>query len=157
MASSAHAKGIAPTSASCDAHAKSSPAWQACIANARTTASDKELFYAGYWLAKSGRYSEALAYLNNAQVKDARVLTYIGYATRKLGRVDDAMDYYAQALDLNPDYTVARSYLGEAHLVRGERVKAGHELNEIANRCGTSCAEYKDLALAIARFDAKRG
>ena len=112
-----------------------------------------EAFYAGYWLAKSGRYDEALRYLSMASPQDPRVLTYIGYATRKLGRVDDALGYYDRALALNPNYAVARAYLGDAYLTQGAPLKARGQLAEIANRCGTSCAEYAELAAHIADYD----
>ncbi len=97
---------------------------------------ENELFYAGYWLAKSGKYEEALAYLALANASDERVQTYIGYATRKLGKVDAALPHYAKALEINPNYTVARAYLGEAYLSRGDAARAKVELQEIASRCG---------------------
>jgi hypothetical protein len=81
-------KDAGPVQASCDGHAKGSAGWQACVGAARADMSDDELFYAGYWLAKSGRYADALIYLNLTRVKDERVLTYIGFATRKQGDVD---------------------------------------------------------------------
>ena len=96
------------------------PAWRDCVGRAAGAASDAELFYAGYWLAKSGDYAAALEYLRRAQAPDARILTYIGFATRKLGDTDSALGYYARALAKNPDYNVARAYLGEAFLTKGE-------------------------------------
>lgn len=140
----------------CDAYDKSSPAFTACVGVAAAALPDTELFYAGYWLAKSGRYAEALTYLNLARNKDERVLTYIGFATRKLGDVSGAMPYYAAALDKNPNFAVARAYLGEAHLSRGEPAKARAELKEIEARCGLSCAEYADLAAHIADYERER-
>lgn len=139
----------------CDARGKGTPAWTACVGGASAAMADEELFYAGYWLAKSGRYEDALRYLNLARHKDERVLTYIGFATRKLGRVDEALPLYRKALEINPDYVVARAYLGEAHLTRGEPAKARGELAEIARRCGTSCPAYVDLTNHIANYDAR--
>ncbi len=101
---------------------------------------DNELFYAGYWLAKSGQYEQALGYLTKAQQKDERILTYMGYATRKLGDVEAALPLYMKALSLNPNYSVARAYMGEAFLTKGQPDKAKAELAEIAQRCGTTCA-----------------
>jgi tetratricopeptide (TPR) repeat protein len=148
-------KDVGPTGA-CDGHDKASPAFTACIGVAAAAMPDTELFYAGYWLAKSGRYAEALAYLNLARDKDERVLTYIGFATRKLGDVAGALPFYAAALDKNPDFVVARAYLGEAHLTRGEPSKARAELTEIERRCGVSCAAYADLAAQIAAHERGR-
>ncbi len=114
--------------------------------------SDDDLFYAGYWLARKGEYSLALHYLNQAQdLADPRIQTYIGFATRKLGDWDQAMVHYSRALAANPNYTIARAYLGEALLQRGEKGKAIEQLDEIAARCGVTCDEYKELADALAK------
>jgi tetratricopeptide (TPR) repeat protein len=143
-----------PASATCDRFGKETAAWLDCAGAAKAQMPDQELFYAGYWLAKSGRYQEALTYLTRARTKDEKILTYIGFATRKLGDVDKAMPFYAEALKLNPGYSVARAYLGEAHLTRGEPEKAASELEEIEWRCGRTCAEYADLASRIAEYRA---
>jgi tetratricopeptide (TPR) repeat protein len=119
---------------------------------------DEELFRAGYWLARDGHYAEAIDFLSHARSdSDPRILTYLGFANRKLGNVDVAMGFYARALAADPNYTIARAYLGEALLLQGERAKAEGELAEIAARCGPGCEEYKELADAIARHDAPKG
>jgi tetratricopeptide (TPR) repeat protein len=145
-----------PASA-CDAHAKSSVAWSACVEQAKAGTSSADLFYAGYWLARTGKYQEALGYLTLANHADPRVVTYIGFATRKLGDVDAALPFYRQALELNPNYSVARAYMGEAFLQKREPAKAKAELAEIATRCGTGCAEYLDLAQHIADYEKAAG
>lgn len=144
-----------PASAACDGLAKGTAAWSACVGQASVAMADEELFYAGYWLAKNGAYEQALGYLTLARHKDERVLTYIGYATRKLGRVDEALPLYRQALSVNPDYVVARAYMGEAFLTKGEPDKARAELAEIARRCGTACPAYVDLDGHIQAYVAK--
>lgn len=143
-----------PASAGCDRFETASAAWASCVGAASAAMPSNEAFYAGYWLAKTGRYEEALRYLSLASAHDERVLTYIGYATRKLGDVAAALPYYRQALALNPNYAVARAYLGDAYLSQGVPQKARDELAEIGRRCGTSCAEYAQLASHIADFDA---
>jgi tetratricopeptide (TPR) repeat protein len=148
-------KDTGPASAACDAHAKGTAAWSACVGAASAKMGDQELFYAGYWLAKNGQYEKALGYLTLAK-KDERVLTYIGYATRKLGHVDKALPIYRQALAVNPDYVVARAYMGEAFLTKGEPEKARAELAEIAQRCGANCPAYVDLKGHIADYEAKK-
>jgi tetratricopeptide (TPR) repeat protein len=144
-------------SGACDTHAKGSTAWTACVSQAKAGTSSADLFYAGYWLARTGKYQEALGYLTLADPADARVVTYIGFATRKLGDVDAALPLYRRALQLNPDYSVARAYMGEAFLQKNEPDRAKAELAEIATRCGTSCAEYIDLAGHIRAFEHKAG
>jgi tetratricopeptide (TPR) repeat protein len=150
-------KDIGPANAGCDAQAKGSIGWQACIGAARSEMSDDELFYAGYWLAKNGRYSEALTYLDLSRTRDARVLTYIGFATRKQGDVDKALPLYSEALAKDPNFVVARAYLGEAYLTKNEPARAKAELAEIAARCGTTCPAYVDLDRHIAAFETAKG
>lgn len=146
-------KDIGPASAGCDRFGKSSAAWTGCVGQALADMPSEEAFYAGYWLAKSGKYDEALRYLTKASDSDPRVLTYIGYSTRQLGDVEGAFQFYNRALALNPDYAVARAYLGDAYLTKGEPVKAKGELAEIERRCGRSCAEYAELSEHIAAFE----
>ncbi|WP_334146734.1 tetratricopeptide repeat protein [Hyphomicrobium sp.] len=156
MAEALIAKDTGPASTVCDAHDKASAAWTACVGAASARMADEELFYAGYWLAKNGQYETALGYLMLAQKKDERVLTYIGYATRKLGHVEEALPLYRQALAVNPNYVVARAYMGEAFLTKGEPDKAHAELDEIAQRCGTGCPAYVDLKGHIGDYEAAR-
>ncbi len=147
-------KDTGPASAACDAQAKGSAAWTACVGAASNRMTDEELFYAGYWLAKNGQYDKALGYLTLAKKKDERVLTYIGYATRKLGNVEEALPLYRQALEINPNYVVARAYLGEAFLTKRDPNMARGELAEIAQRCGVTCPSYVDLKGHIADYEA---
>lgn len=141
-----------PTHARCDHTTPDQTSWLSCVGKPSQTASSAELFYAGYWLAKSGSYKKALLYLMAADQTDPRVVTYIGFSLRKLGKVSDALPYYDKALALNPNYNVARAYLGEAHLTTGNVVGAERELGEIAQRCGIHCAEHIDLAGHIAAY-----
>lgn len=144
------AKDSGPLNPICDGHGKASAEWVRCT-EARP-ATDSELFYAGYWLAKSGAYHEALERLQRVANPDARVLTYIGFALRKLGKIDAALGHYSRALAADPDFTVARAYLGEAYLTLGDPARANVELAEIRARCGTGCAEYADLAGHIQNY-----
>jgi tetratricopeptide (TPR) repeat protein len=117
----------------------------------KSSLSDDELFFAGYWLARDGQYADAIEFLSEAKNQnDARILTYLGFANRKLGNTDVAMGYYGRALAADPNYTIARAYLGEAYLGQGRRDDAVAELREIAVRCGTGCEEYLELQAAIA-------
>ncbi|MGH1419179.1 MAG: tetratricopeptide repeat protein [Hyphomicrobiaceae bacterium] len=150
----AQAKDIGPVHSNCDARDKGSQAWRTCVAKFATERqSDAELFYAGYWLAKSGQYREAMIYLRLAKNPDDRVLTYLGFAARKLGRTQEAFAYYQAALRKNPNAVVTRSYLGEAYLSIGALEKAKRELAEIATRCGKSCSPYDALADAVTRYE----
>lgn len=147
-------KDVGPVSGACDRFEKGSQSWSSCVGVAKAGMPENELFYAGYWLAKSGKYEEALGYLELASKRDERVETYIGYATRKMGNVEAALPHYARALDLNPNYVVARAYLGEAYLSQGDKSRAKAELQEIGARCGVTCVEYRDLESQITAFEA---
>lgn len=129
---------------------KSKPACK----RSRSEQHDDEVYHAAYLLSRAERYAEAQAVLAQAHnPSDPRILNYMGYTTRKLGDVDGALVYYARALSLAPNYTVARSYMGEAFLQKGDLARARTELAEIAARCGTTCQEHAELAQHIARFE----
>jgi tetratricopeptide (TPR) repeat protein len=119
-------------------------------------ASDDEIYHAAYWMAREGRYSEALEVLNLARDReDPRILNATGFATRKLGDVEGALPYYHRALARDPDYVLARAYLGEAYLSQGRLAQAKEQLGEIAKRCGTACAPHNYLATRIAQYEAR--
>ena len=155
------AKDQSPASVTCDQFEKSTQAWRDCAAAAPASAGpaviDAELFYAGYWLAKNGHYADALDYLSRTRVKNARVLTYIGFANRKMGRVEEAMGYYKQALQKDPLNNVARAYLGEAHLTRGDLFAASEELRRIKASCGRGCEPYRELESRISEYRSADG
>jgi predicted Zn-dependent protease len=119
---------------------------------------DDQIYSLGYWQAKDGKYTEALATLRAAaNPADPRIETMIGFSLRKLGRVDEAMASYQRVLAVYPDRTTTRQYLGEAFLQMGEPAKAKEQLGEIAKRCGTACEDYQLLADEIAKFEKQSG
>jgi tetratricopeptide (TPR) repeat protein len=119
----------------------------------RDDAGDDQLYYSGYWLARAGKYDEALTYLRQARnPEDPRFLTYIGFATRKLGHRELAMDYYGRALTNDPNFVIARAYLGSAYLETGDLAKAMEQRDEIAARCGMACVEHQELAAQIEAY-----
>lgn len=124
----------------------------------RPSAIGDEVFFAAYGLARAGQYAAARDVLRLADQSDPRVLNYTGFVTRKLGDVDAALPYYQRALTIDPDYLLARAYLGEAYLQKGDPARALAELGEIERRCGRACAEYVELAILIqAQEEATRG
>lgn len=121
----------------------------------RGEATDDEVYHAAYWMAREGRYAEALTVLKAARNgEDPRILTATGFATRKLGDVDAALPFYHRALAQNPDLVMTRAYLGEAYLSRGDVAAAEGQLQDIAQRCGTVCEAYQSLADHIATYKA---
>lgn len=124
---------------------------------AATTAqlSDEERYRAGYWLARSGRFADAMAQFKAIAAQDtARVQNYLGFTSRKLGKLDQAMRHYRRALEIDPGYTLARAYMGEAFLKQGDVGAARAQLAEIAQRCGVACEEHVRLAGQIRDFTA---
>lgn len=151
------AKDPGPVNARCDGLLDTIDAWRACVGAADVAMPKAELFYAGYWLARSGQYREALAYLTIADKSDPRVETYIGFAIRKLGDVEAAFAHYNRALELDPNYAVARAYMGEAFLAQDNMDGATAQLHEIESRCGTGCPEFVDLKSHIDAYARGRG
>lgn len=125
----------------------------------RPSDTSDEIFFAAYGLARAGQYAAAREILRLGDQSDPRVLNYTGFVTRKLGAVDAALPYYRRALDLDPDYVLARAYLGEAFLQKDELELALGELGEIERRCGRACAEYVELGILIEthRMGARNG
>ncbi|MBI1383871.1 MAG: hypothetical protein GC150_03045 [Rhizobiales bacterium] len=135
----------------CRQYAEGSEKQKRCIKRHTSQLSPEDIYAVGYWMAMRGEYADAVTTLKQAEhTNDPRVLTYIGFSMRKLGDVDGAFGYYARALSIDPNYVVAREYLGEAHLMKGDVVAALGELEQIKTICGTSCEEYTMLEKAIA-------
>jgi tetratricopeptide (TPR) repeat protein len=112
---------------------------------------DGDLYEQGRMLAKTGEYEWALQVLAAIENQnDPRVLNYTGYSNRKAGRLEIGITYYRKALAIDPNFVLAREYLGEGYVAAGRIDLARLELNEIKNRAGTSSEEYQDLSKAIA-------
>jgi tetratricopeptide (TPR) repeat protein len=122
-----------------------------CVKAQSRVLPDEELFEQGRALAQAGYYDWALEVLAAIEDQsDPKVLNYMGYSHRKAGRLEIGITYYRKALDIDPNYVLAREYLGEGYVAAGRIDLAKSELSEIAKRCGITCEEYKDLAKAIA-------
>jgi Flp pilus assembly protein TadD len=111
---------------------------------------DADLYQQGRLLAKQGQYEWALTALNAVQDQtDPHVLNYLGYSNRKAGRLDIAITYYNKALAIDPNFVLAREYLGEGYVAAGKLDLAKEQLGEIAARAGKTSEEYIDLNAAI--------
>ena len=112
---------------------------------------DEELYQQGRILAKAGEYEWALQVLGAIENQnDPRVLNYTGYSNRKAGRLEIGITYYRKALAIDPNFVLAREYLGEGYVAAGRIDLAKLELNEIKTRAGAGSEEYQDLSKAIA-------
>lgn len=114
---------------------------------------DDSIYEAGHDLAMAGRYDEAISVLTLAANKqDPRILNYLGYSHRHSGRVTVGLGYYEEALRIDPNYTLVREYLGEAHLQIGDLAGAQQQLQEIEKRTGKGSREYGMLSEQIEHF-----
>lgn len=157
MAGPSIANDSEPTQPSVDCSKRSNKDKPACKPNNGPLSND-EIYNAAYWLAHRGQYAEALGLLKRApNPNDPRILNETGFVTRKLGDVDAALPYYQRALQINPNYTLARQYMGEAFVTKGDLASARVQLVEIEKRCGTQCLDYAELAEAISAFERERG
>ena len=120
---------------------------KACVVLERESQLDDDnLYMVARDLVHQERYEEALTTLSFAKNSDdPRILNYLGFATRKLGRPEESLIYYEAALSVDPDYVLAREYMGEAFLQLGRIDDAREQLSEIERICGRDCAEYKLL------------
>lgn len=124
---------------------------QKCVDPTKSEVDTDSLYEAGRALAMDERYGEAINVLSLAADRgDPRVLNYLGYSHRMQGRVTVGLGYYQEALAIDPDFTLAREYMGEAYLQKGDVKAARAQLREIEARCGTGCKEYSELAEQIA-------
>ncbi len=110
---------------------------------------DDKLYLQGRALAKSGEYAKAIELLKTADQTDPQVLNYLGYSYRKSGDLTTGIKYYKLALAIDPDFVLAREYLGEGYVKAGRIDLAKLELAAIEKICGTACEEYIDLAAVI--------
>ncbi len=113
---------------------------------------DDDRYQAVRELAYAGAYHRALGILETFEnPSDDRRLTYLGFVTRKMGDVPGGMAWYAAAIDLNPNNFLARSYMGQALLLQGNRAGALAQLTEIRARGGRQT--WSELALNMALND----
>ena len=121
-----------------------------CVDAQSGSLDDDARFRAVRELAYAGRPEEALIVLSAMTEGDTdRVLTYKGFAHRKAGRPDLGMDYYARALEQNPDNILARSYLGQMLVEMGEIAAARRQLDEIRIRGGAGSWAEASLSQAV--------
>lgn len=123
---------------------------KACV-DAREGRLDNDTLYsAAREIAWAGRPADALRVLNAMTEGDSdRVLTYRGFALRKAGQWEAGRAFYDAALDKNPDNLLARSYLGQGLLERGDFEGAFAQWEEIRARGGTGTWAETALLAAL--------
>ena len=159
LASSAFAAGGAddsePTQTNTTKECKDGKVWdkdkKKCVDASRGMYDDDFIYENARELAYDGQYRHAIDLLElAANQNDPRILNYLGFANRKAGNVELGMQYYQKALAIDPDYNLARSYMGQALVLEGDMDGAWTQLAEIANRGGKGTWPYIELKQAIA-------
>ena len=103
---------------------------------------------------KNEEYEAAIPLLEKSLKKDpsnADALNYLGYSHRKLGHTEKALDYYQQALALEPKHRGANEYLGELYLELKQLDKAEERLKVLSTACN-ACEEYVELKEKVEAF-----
>jgi tetratricopeptide (TPR) repeat protein len=102
-------------------------------------------------------YANALPLLQQVVAKDPRnadAYNLMGYATRKSGNATGSLQYYQQALAIDPKHLGANEYIGEAYLMLDQPAQADQHLARLDSLCVFGCAEYRMLKTAIANYKA---
>ncbi len=104
-------------------------------------------------------YTNALPLLQQVVTKDPRnadAYNLMGFATRKSGNANGSLQYYQQALAIDPRHLGAHEYIGEAYLMLDQPAQAEQHLARLDSLCVFGCAEYRMLKAAIANYKAGR-
>jgi len=108
-------------------------------------------------LIEAKRYKEAMPYLQQAVAtnpRNADAYNLMGYATRKSGDANGSLQYYNQALAIDPKHLGANEYVGEAYLMLDRPQEAQQHLARLDSLCTFGCTEYRMLKAAIADYKA---
>lgn len=123
---------------------------------ARESAFDKSMA-SGRTFVKAENWQQSIAAFSEAvklDAKSADAHNMLGYSYRKQAKPDlpKAFEHYGIALKLDPKHRGANEYIGKAYLLNKQPDMANKHLVNLEGICGKSCAEYQDLAKAIAAY-----
>ena len=107
-------------------------------------------------LIEAGQFGDAITRLMNIYNgigAGADALNYLGYAHRQLGHHDLSLQFYEEALELDPEHLQAHEYLGELYVQTGQLDDAATQLETLTKLCG-ACDESEQLAEAISQAQA---
>ena len=121
-----------------------------CIAIKDSRFSDIKIFEQARELAYNHRAQDAIQLLHMAKdTNNPKILNYLGFSHRKAGDFTQAITYYSKALAIDPDYHLARSYMGQGYVAEGKETLALGQLAHIRHRGGESTWAYQALEQAI--------
>lgn len=122
---------------------------KSCVSSNGHTLDTDTLYQHVRSLSYDGRYTDAQVLLAQMPADDDRTLTYMGFTNRKMGNTEAAMTYYARALARNPGNVLARSYMGQGLVEKGNISAAMEQLREIRAHGGKGTWAEASLRTAI--------
>ncbi len=123
---------------------------KACVDADQQSLNDDQRYDAVRELAYAGEYDRAQQVIASADEPEGpRFLNYKGFISRKMGNHGDAIVFYSAALEKDPDYHLARSYMGQGLVATGDVEGAKAQLQEIRARGGRETWAYVSLKNAI--------
>lgn len=123
---------------------------EACVEVESHLLDDDARYDAAREFAYAGHYGAArAAVLAMDNQRDGRAETYLGFTARKMGDWDGALRHYTRALEQDAGNLLARSYMGQGLLERGDFAGAKQQLDEIRARGGAGSWAEAALAQAI--------
>lgn len=139
-----------PTTTKCKKGKVWSKSKKKCVVAKSGLFDDDTLYETARELAYADRYGEAIDLLTMASNRDdPRILNYLGFSHRKAGRMEVGLGYYREAIKRDPDYVLARSYMGQALVQIGDIEGARVQLGEIRRRAGPNNYPYFALAQSL--------
>lgn len=84
--------------------------------------------------------------------RNADAYNLLGFATRASGNPNGSLQYYQQAIAIDPRHLGAHEYLGEAYLMLDRPAEADQMLARLDSFCLFGCTEYRMLKAAIANY-----
>ena len=108
---------------------------------------------------KKGDLQKALAIYSEANIKEPKnpeTLFKMGYTLAEQKRDDEAMDYYKEALELDPDNTYVHQAMASIYRKMGEFASARNHLNkslEIDDTNPISYYNYGNLLVDMKHYD----
>lgn len=123
---------------------------QACVDSRDSRLDDATRIDAARELVAYDRPADALRVLAAVtRANTPEVLTLRGFAARKAGDFDAGRALYEAALDIDPDYLLARSYLGQGLVEQGDADGARLQLAMIRQAGGRGTWAETSLAEAL--------
>ena len=108
-------------------------------------------------MIEARNYAGALPLLQQVVARDAKnadAYNLMGFATRKSGDANGSLQFYNQALAIDPKHIGAHEYVGEAYLMLDRPKEAEQHLARLDSLCVFGCVEYRTLKAALANYKA---